>query len=218
MTEIPDGAILQRDKKTVAIVPRIPVGLLTPETLEGLAKVIREYKIPITKITSGQRLALVGIKPEDVEAIWASLGTGVGRATELCLHYVQACPGNAVCKFGTQDSLGLGRDLEKMLISVETPAKMKIGVSGCSMCCAESYLRDIGLIGKKNGWLVTFGGNGGAHPRVADEIAADLSLAQAVDLVKKLVNCYRKHGKKRERTARFVERVGIDDIRQEVLA
>ncbi|MBU0482659.1 MAG: NAD(P)/FAD-dependent oxidoreductase [Proteobacteria bacterium] len=218
MTEIPEGAILQRDKETYAIVPRTPVGLLTPEVLETVAALVRKFEIPITKITSGQRLALVGIKGDDVEKVWAELGTGIGRATELCLHYVQACPGNAVCKFGVQDSLGMGMELEELFSGVELPAKLKIGVSGCPFCCGESFVRDIGLIGKQKGWQVTFGGNGGGRPRIADLIAEELSRDDAITLVKKLVDYYRQNGKKKERTARFVDRVGVETVKNAVLS
>ena len=147
------GAILQRDKKTYAIVPRIPVGLVTPEIFEKISAVVRKYDIPIMKITSGQRLALVGIEKNDISNVWQDLEMDQGKATELCLHYVQACPGTDVCKFGKQDSLGMGRELEELFKDKDLPAKVKIGVSGCPFCCAESYLRDIGLFGKKKDGL-----------------------------------------------------------------
>lgn len=211
------GAILQRDKTTYAIVPRTPVGLISADVLETLARVVRKFEIPIVKITSGQRLALVGLKEEDVPKVWEELKMDVGRAIELCLHYVQACPGTAVCRFGVQDSLGLGIELEKMFSGRELPAKLKIGVSGCPMCCAESYLRDVGVIGRVKGWTVTFGGNAGGRPRVADVLANDLDRDAAVALVRRCVDYYRENGKKKERAARFVERVGIEAVKAAVL-
>jgi len=216
--EKPDGAILQRDKTTWAIVPRTPAGLLTPEFLENLAVVVRKYNIPLTKITSGHRLALVGLKPEEIEAIRTELNVGIGRAQELCLHYVQACPGNSVCSLGVRDSLTIGQLLEERLLGVELPAKLKIGVSGCPMTCSEGYVRDIGLIGKNSGWIVTFGGNSGGKPRIAEVMGEGLSDDQAVALVDKLVEFYRANGKKRERTARLVERLGIEAVKAAVLA
>lgn len=217
MSEDLHGAILQRDKETYAIVPRTPCGMLSPEIMEKVIGVVRKYDIPITKITSGQRLALVGLKKEDIEPAWQDLQTGIGRATELCLHYVQACPGTAVCKFGQQDSLGLGTELEERFMGVDMPAKLKFGVSGCPFCCGESYVRCIGLIGKKSGWIVAFGGNSGGRPRVADVVAENTSKEEAVELVEKLINHYIENGKKKERAARFVERVGIDSIKDAVL-
>jgi len=210
------GAILQRDKKTYAIVPRTPAGMVTPEILEGLTKVVRKYDVPIMKITSGQRLALVGIKEEDVDPIWHDLKMDVGRAIELCLHYVQACPGTAVCRYGQRDSLGLGLKIEEFFYGYELPAKVKIGVSGCPFCCGESYVRDIGVIGKKKGWIVTFGGNSGGRPRVADVLAENLDEDEVVELMKKCLGYYKNNGKKKERTARFVERVGIAEIRKQL--
>jgi NAD(P)H-nitrite reductase large subunit len=214
MDEKIEGAIRQRDKTTYAIVPRTPVGLLTPEIMERIAMVARKYQVPVTKITSGQRLALVGLAPDNVESAWADLEMGVGRATELCLHYVQACPGNQVCQFGTQDSLELGLRLEEFYTGIALPAKVKIGVSGCPFCCAESLMRDVGLIGRNSGWTVSFGGNAGARPRIGDVLEEKLTEADAIDLVHRCLTYYQGNARKKERTARFIERTGQDALRQ----
>ncbi|MCJ7600485.1 MAG: NAD(P)/FAD-dependent oxidoreductase [Desulfobulbaceae bacterium] len=216
MAKEPRGAILQRDKKTYAIVPRTPAGIVSPEILEGLAQVVRKHNIPVMKITSGQRLALVGIEEEDIDTVWQELKMDVGRAIELCLHYVQACPGMAVCKYGQQDSLGLGLEIEHFFYNYELPAKVKIGVSGCPFCCGESYVRDIGVIGKKKGWTVTFGGNSGGRPRFADVLAEDISKEEVIELIKKSLDYYRDNGKRKERTARFIERTGIEEMRKQL--
>jgi NAD(P)H-nitrite reductase large subunit len=218
MTEdIPRGAILQRDRKTYAIVPRTPVGLVSPEVLDAISSIVRKYNIPITKITSGQRLALIGMKREEVNKIWNELKMEVGPAIELCVHYVQACPGTEVCKFGVRDSLGMGLQLENLYVGMDLPAKLKMGISGCPFCCAESYVRDIGLIGKKKGWIITFGGNSGGRPRIGDIIAQDVADVEAVALVQRCLEYYRDNVEKKLRTARFVEKVGIKTIRQAVL-
>ena len=141
MTETLEGAILQRDKETYAIVPRLPMGVLTPEILEKLASVARKYNVRIIKITSGQRIALVGLKPEDVNKAWEDLKMDVGPAEGLCVHYVQACPGTETCKFGQGDSLGLASRIEKMYVGKKDVihAKTKFGISGCRLNCAESF-------------------------------------------------------------------------------
>ena len=208
------GAILQRDKKTYAIVPRIPVGLVTPEIFQKISEVVRKYDIPIMKITSGHRLALVGIEKEDIQNVWKDLEMDQGKATELCVHYVQACPGTAVCKFGKQDSLGMGMELEKLFENQDLPAKVKIGVSGCPFCCGESYVRDIGLFGKKKGWTVIFGGNSAGRPRIGDVLAKDISKEKAIKMVKDCLQYYKDNGKNKERTARFITRVGLESLQQ----
>jgi NAD(P)H-nitrite reductase large subunit len=213
MTDTPKGAILQRDGETYAIVPRTPVGLVPRETLEAITEVVKKYDIPIVKITSGQRIALVGMKADVIEDIWNDLGTDIGRATELCVHYAQACPGTAVCKFGVQDSLGMALELEKMYVGIDLPAKVKFGVSGCPFCCGESYVRDVGLIGTKKGWNVIFGGNSGGKARVGDLLAKNLDKDAAIDLIKRALEYYKENGKKRERTARFVNRTGVDALK-----
>ena len=214
----PRGAIIQRDRETYAIVPRTPAGIVSPEHLENIVAVVRRYNIPVIKMTSGQRMVLVGIKEEDVENIWNELGMTVGEATAPCVHYVQACPGTVVCKYGNQDSLTLGLELEEIFLGMDLPAKLKMGVSGCPRCCGESYLRDVGVMGSAKGWTVIFGGNSGGRPRIGDVMAKDLATDDAKDLVRRLLEYYRDNGKPRERTARFVERVGVDAIRKDVLA
>lgn len=216
MAEDLNGAILQRDGQTYAVVPRSPAGMLSVENLEAITNVVKKYQIPVTKITSGHRIVLVGIKKEDIDSVWQDLNMDIGRAgtSELCFHYVQACPGTAVCRFGVQDSLGLGMDIEKRFYDMETPGKLKFGISGCPFCCGESYVRDIGVIGKKKGWTLAFGGNSGGRPRVADVLAEDLETEPLMELIQKVITFYRENGKKKERTARFADRVGVDEIKK----
>lgn len=214
----PTGAIVQRDEKSYAIVPRTPLGIVTPGILQAIARVAEKYEIPVIKITSGQRMALVGIKPEMVDEIWKDLGMGVGPAVEVCVHYVQACPGNSLCKYGLQDSLGLGAELETLFVGMELPAKAKIGVSGCPMNCGESYVRDFGAFGKKTGWTVVFGGNSGAKPRIGDVIAEGLAKDEVIVLGRKCFEYYAARAKNRERAARFIERIGVEEFKRAVLA
>jgi NAD(P)H-nitrite reductase large subunit len=215
--ETPIGAILQRDKETYAIVPRIPGGLAKLDNFKDVVKVVEKYNIPIIKITSGHRLALVGMKADVVNDIWQDLKMDMGKATELCLHYVQACPGNIVCKYGAQDSLGLGIEIEEFFLGMELPAKVKIGISGCPFCCGESFVRDIGILGKKKGWTIIFGGNSARRPRIGDIIAENVDRETAINLTKQCLKNYAANGKKKERTARFIERIGIEAMKKAVL-
>lgn len=216
MAEDLKGSILQRDRDTYAIVPRIPAGVLTPEKLEAVANVVKKYRIPVIKITSGHRLALVGIKKDDIDSVWQDLDMDIGRATELCFHYIQACPGTDLCRYGVQDSLGLGIELEKRFYDMKFPAKLKIGVSGCPFCCGESYVRDIGIVGKKRGWTLIFGGNSGRKPRIGDVLAEDLETDALLKMTENLLLYYRDNAKKRERTSQFADRVGIDKLKKAI--
>ncbi len=208
-TQQPRGAILQRDKKTYAIIPRMPLGLVTPEELEKIGRIAKKHHIPLLKIVSGQRMALVGVNGEEVEEIWNELGMQPAKGAGPSVHYVKACPGNAVCSCGVRDSLGLGMQLEKLFIGLDLPAKVKIGVSGCPMTCAESFIRDIGVQAWKKGWTFIFGGNSGGHPRIGDVLARELTTEQVLELAQSSLEYYLANGRKRERTARFVERTGI---------
>ncbi len=215
-SQAPKGAIMQRDKKTYAIVPRIPGGLINKEHLKALAAVVEKYDIPLVKMTSGHRLALIGMSEEQIIPIYEDLGMEEGKATELCLHYVQACPGTEVCKFGIQDSLGFGIKVENSLAGIELPAKFKVGVSGCPFCCAENFVRDLGLMGKKKGWTLSFGGNSGRNVRAGDIIAEDLSDEEALALIGKCLVYYAAAGRKRERTSTFMARIGLAEFKEAI--
>jgi NAD(P)H-nitrite reductase large subunit len=212
-----EGAILQRDGRTYAVVTRIPAGMVAPDDLEKIARIGRNYRIPMLKITSGQRIALIGIEPDNVQNVIHELGPLAKPETAPCVKFVQACLGTDMCRYGNQDSIGLARALDGQFRDQVFPAKIKIGVSGCPRCCGESHTRDIGIMGTNKGWTVFFGGNAGTRPRFADLIARNLSATEALDCAQRLAEYYRSHAKPHERTARFMERVGIEALKSELL-
>jgi NAD(P)H-nitrite reductase large subunit len=211
------GATLQRDGKTFAVITRVPCGIVTPEILEKIAVVARNYQIPMVKLTSGQRFMLIGIPEKYLASIYKELGPLAEKETAPCVKYVQTCLGTEVCKYGVQDSMELGRNLEKRYHGTPFPAKLKFGVSGCLRCCGESYTRDIGLVGTTKGWTVVFGGNSGRRPSLGMVIAQDLSRDDALDLVNRLLEYYQSNAKPKERTARFLERIGFNRLKSDLL-
>jgi len=213
----PEGAIFQRDGITYAVVTRIPAGIVTPDDLEKIAAVGRKYRIPMFKITSGQRVALIGLAPDNVQKVITELGSLAKPETAPCVKFVQACLGTEMCRYGNQDAIGLARTVDNRLRDQVFPAKIKIGISGCPRSCGESHTRDIGIMGTNMGWTVFFGGNGGTRPRFGDIIARNLSAAEAQDCAERLLEYYRNHAKPHERTARFMERVGMEILKSEML-
>ena len=213
----PSGAILQRDGNTYAVVTRIPAGIVTPEQLEKIAQVGRKFQIPLLKITSGQRIALVGLAKKDLPDVLKELGPLASPESAPCVRFVQACLGTETCQYGHQDSLGLAKEIDRMLSGIVFPAKVKIGVSGCPRSCGECHVRDIGILGSNRGWTVMFGGNAGTHPRFGDVIARDLSDSEVLDCVQRLSEYYRQNARRHERTARFMERTGMDTIKRDLL-
>jgi len=197
-------------KQTYNVLPGTKMGVLTIEYLEKLTGIARKHNIPFFKITSAQRLAIVGHEPETAEQIWRELGQETGPQKPVGIHYIQACPGVKWCKYGRQDSLALGEKLEKAFGNLPLPAKTKVGISGCPLNCCESYVRDIGVFGKKNGWTLVFGGNGGGCPRIADIVAEGLSDDEVIDLLGKCLDFFRENARKMERTGRLMRRTDIE--------
>ena len=211
------SGIVQNDKETVALVPKINFGIVTPELLETIAAVSKKYDIPLIKITSAQRFALVGVKPEDVDNVWNELGLEPGHALSTGINYVQACPGSAVCRLGQRDSIGLAQRIDDAIEPLNIESKVKIGVSGCPLSCAEGLVRDIGIFGKKaTGWTIQVGGNSGMNARIGEVLVADLDDDQCVDMVVKFLQYYIENAKTKERIYRFVPRIGLDKIKEDL--
>lgn len=214
---IEKGAILQRDKETYAIAPHIPGGITDTATLRKICDVADRYGVTELKITSAQRIALFGIKEEDLAAIWQDLGERPGAAIGLCVRSVKICPGTTWCKRGIQDSVSLGLKLDERYHGMELPSKMKMGVSGCMLSCAESSLKDIGVMGTASGWRILVGGNAGLRPRVADLLIDNVPTEEEVlEIVERVIRFYREAPRK-ERLGRFIEEMGIERFRELIL-
>jgi NAD(P)H-nitrite reductase large subunit len=208
MTDTTYGAKLQRDGKTYAIQTRIPAGVVTPENLETIARVAKEFRIPMIKITSGQRFLLIGVQGHDIANIRKELGSLGSASITPGVRYVQSCPGISYCKNGTQDSISLAREISDEYAGKEFPAKIKIGVSGCPRCCGESRVRDVGIMGTAKGWTVFFGGHSGFNTCKGEQCATGLTSDEVRDLVRRLLAYYQTHAQPKERTSRFLERMG----------
>jgi NAD(P)H-nitrite reductase large subunit len=204
-------------QKTYLVLPHYDAGLLSPEDLEQLAALARKYNIPQTKITGAQRIAFLGMEPAAMAALRTELKLPEGPPhTSNRVHYVQACPGKTWCKYGHQESLGLGERIKKIELDGPLPAKVKVGISGCRFCCCESWMRDVGLTGESKGWRFTFGGNAAGRPRVGDVVAEGLSADEAVVLVTKTLNYYLHQAQFKSRSARFMDRYGIEALKEAV--
>lgn len=210
------GAILQRDRETYAIAPHIPGGLTDTATLRKICDVADKYGLEL-KLTSAQRIMLIGIREQDLDAIWAELAQKPGAAIGLCVRSIKICPGTTYCKRGVQDSISLGLKLDERYHAMVLPNKMKMGVSGCMVSCAESALKDIGIVATAKGWRIVVGGNAGARPRLADTLVdVEADEERVLDIVDRIVTWYRNCGRE-VRLGRLIEEMGIDRFREEVL-
>ncbi len=210
------GAIIQRDKETYAVAPHIPCGVATPELLRKIADIAEKYNAQALKITGATRIAIVGLKEEDIDGVWNDLGMAPGAAVGLCVRSVRACPGTTFCKLGQQDALGLGMELDKKYHGLDLPGKFKMAVSGCQINCAESWVRDVGLFGKSEGWTVVIGGNVGSNPRIAQELTSGLNDDQAFEKINQIINYYKETASKGERLGKMIDRIGFETVKAEL--
>ncbi|OPX87347.1 MAG: Nitrite reductase (NAD(P)H) [Pelotomaculum sp. PtaB.Bin104] len=210
------GAVLQRDKETFAVVPHMPGGLVTPDALRKIADVAEKYNAQALKLTSAQRLAIVGLREENLEDVWRDLEMKPSHAIGLCVRSIKFCPGTTFCKRGQQDSVSLGLKLDERYHGFELPGKFKMGISGCANSCGENHFRDVGLMGTPKGFKLMVGGNGGVTPRIAQTIYEGLDEEQVLEKVDKIIRVYAEGAKKHERLGKFIERIGLEEFKSKL--
>jgi NAD(P)H-nitrite reductase large subunit len=209
------GAILQRDQETYAIAPHIPGGIVSAETLRKIADVAEKYEAATLKVTSSQRIAIVGLKEEDIDSAWEDLGIKPGAAIGLCVRSIKICPGTTFCKRGQQDAVGLGLKLDEKYHGMELPCKFKMAISGCMNSCSEPAIKDIGIMGTPKGYTFMVGGNAAIKPRIADIIADGLNDEEVMDLTDKIISFTKKNGSK-HRLGRVINEMGLDKFKEEI--
>jgi len=212
-------ANIQKDG-TYSVVPRMWGGLTTPGELRAIANVADKFNIPTVKVTGGQRIDLLGVKKEDLPAVWDDLGKAgmvSGHAYAKGLRTVKTCVGSEWCRFGTQDSTGLGVKLEKMCWGSWTPHKVKFAVSGCPRNCAEATIKDMGVVCVEAGYDILVGGNGGVEVRVTDPLVRVATEAEVLEYAGAFMQLYREEAHYLERTAPWIARVGIDYVKQRLV-
>ncbi len=212
-------ANIQKDG-TYSVVPRMWGGLTNPRELRAIADVVEKYNAPMVKVTGGQRLDIFGIRKDDLPAVWADLnaaGMVSGHAYGKALRTVKTCVGSEWCRFGTQDSTGLGVKAEKMSWGSWMPHKFKIAVSGCPRNCAEATIKDFGIVCVDSGYELHVGGNGGIKVRATDFLCKVATEQQALDYCAAFIQLYREEAWYLERTAPWIERVGVDYVRRRIV-
>jgi nitrite reductase (NADH) large subunit len=206
-------ANIQRDG-TFSVVPQMKGGVTSPAQLRRIADVAEKWDIPMVKLTGGQRIDLLGVRKEDLPKVWADLDMPSGYAYGKSFRTVKTCVGQEFCRFGVGDSTKLGIDLETRFQGLESPAKIKMAVSGCPRNCAESYVKDVGIVAIDGGrWEIYIGGAAGAHIRKGDLLATVDDPETAQLLAGRFMQYYREHAKWLERTYAFVPRMGLDHIK-----
>ncbi len=212
-------ANIQKDG-TYSVVPRMWGGITSPRELRAIADVVEKFNAPLVKVTGGQRLDIFGIKKEDLPAVWADLGAAgmvSGHAYGKSLRTVKTCVGSDWCRFGTQDSTGLGVKTEQMTWGSWMPHKFKIAVSGCPRNCAEATIKDFGIVCVDSGYELHVGGNGGIKVRVTDLLCKVATEEEAMHYCAAFIQLYREEARYLDRTAPWIERVGLDYVKSRIV-
>jgi nitrite reductase (NADH) large subunit len=202
---------------TFSVVPRMWGGETNSSELRRIADVVDKYQIPTVKVTGGQRIDLLGVKKEDLQDVWKELDMPSGHAYAKALRTVKTCVGSEWCRFGTQDSTRMGKELERALWRMYAPHKVKLAVSGCPRNCAESGIKDVGVIGVDSGWEIYVAGNGGIKTEVAQFFAKVKTHDEVLEYAGAFLQLYREEGWYLERTVHYVSRVGLEHCKKKVV-
>lgn len=211
------GAIVQRDGETFAVKVHMPGGYTNTEELRRIADTAERHGVPQIKVTNAQRICLLGIPEEKLDAIRADLGDLDEGGVGLCIRYVKMCPGATWCKQAQRITRDIGMEMDRRYHRLKAPWKLKMSVSGCPNDCCEGFIRDLALIGGPNGWKILVGGNGGEHPRMARTLVENLPTdEEALAMVGRIVSWFSAVEKKC-RIGKIIEEMGIEDFQKEIL-
>jgi nitrite reductase (NADH) large subunit len=209
-------ANIQKDG-TYSVIPRMYGGVTSSEQLRKIADVADKYQVPMVKVTGGQRIDLLGVKKEDLVGMWADLDMPSGYAYGKSIRTVKTCVGSEFCRFGTQNSTQMGIDIEKAFDHMWAPHKVKFAVSGCPRNCAESGIKDVGVIGVDSGWEIYVGGNGGIKTEVAQFLCKVKTSDEVLEYSGAFIQIYREEARYLDRTVHWIERVGLDYVKKRIL-
>ena len=209
-------ANIQKDG-TFSVIPQMKGGVTTASELRRIADVADKYRVPMLKVTGGQRIDLLGIRKEDLVEVWKDLGMPSGHAYGKSIRTVKTCVGIEFCRFGTQNSTQMGIDLETMLANMWAPHKVKLAVSGCPRNCAEAGIKDVGVIAVDSGWELHVGGNGGIKTEVAQFLCKVRTAAEVREYSGAFLQLYREEAEYLDRTVHYIARVGLDYIKARVV-
>jgi nitrite reductase (NADH) large subunit len=210
-------ANIQKDA-TFSVIPQIPGGITTPAQLRRIADVAEKYRVPLVKLTGGQRIDLVGVPREQLPNVWRDLGMPSGFAYAKRYRTCKSCIGTDYCRYGLGDSMGLAQQVEARFQGLDTPGKLKLATAGCPRNCSEAMVKDVGAVAVEGGkWEIYVGGAAGAHVRKGDLLCTVGSEAEVLRISGRFIQYYRENAKYLERTYGFVERVGVDKIRAVVV-
>lgn len=209
-------ANIQKDG-TFSVIPRMRGGQTTPQQLIKLAQVAEKYQVPLVKVTGSQRIGLYGVKKQDLPQIWEELDMVAAQAYAKAFRSVKTCVGKSFCRYGTQDTMGLGIKLEERFEYIDTPHKFKVGISGCPRSCVESAVKDFGVTSVENGFQVLIGGNGGTELVEAKLLTTVATQEEVIDICGAMIQYYRETGIFGERTAPWIERLGFENVKNVLL-
>ena len=210
------GAAVQKDMKTFAIIPYIAGGMVDPGMLRKIADVAEKYDVKTIKMNSEHRIGFYGIKEEDIDDIWNDLEMEPGGFIGKCVRATKFCTGNTSCKKGYQNTVELGLKIDETFHKMETPHKVKISLSGCTSSCAESNVRDIGLIGTPKGWKLFVGGTCGLQTRQGKLLAENLSDKQVISHIQRILDYYIEKNIE-NRMGVFIEKIGFEKFSRDIL-
>jgi nitrite reductase (NADH) large subunit len=210
-------ANIQKDG-SFSVIPEMPGGVCTPGELRRIADVAVKYKVPLVKLTGGQRIDLVGVPKHELPNIWRDLGMPAGHAWGKSYRTCKSCIGTEFCRFGLGDSIGLALKIERRFRGIDSPGKLKLATAGCPRNCSEALVKDVGAVAIGDGkWEIYIGGASGSHVRKGDVLCVVDKEEDVLLYTGRFIQFYRENAKYKERTYTFVERVGIERIRSVVV-
>ena len=209
---------MDKKEQLFSLTPHMPGGMTTPAQLKKIAEVAENHNAQALKVTAAQKISILGLNKESLAKAREALAIKEEKFIANSVKSIQVCRGREYCRFGMQNALEMGLALDKLYYGMELPARLSIGVSGCGNSCAESWVKDIGLLGKKNGYQIVIGGNAGKKPRIAKTLFRSKPTEEVLKTIADLIFLYKNAAQENERFAKFIDRATLSQIKHYLLA
>ncbi|MDU2064088.1 MAG: nitrite reductase [Sporomusaceae bacterium] len=196
--------------RKISLAPHLPGGRITAEQMKHVVGIAEKYGASLRLTAS--TIVLSGIDPQDREAAVEELKMPLESFMAKAVRAIAMCTGKPSCPRGQQETMTLGLALDERFFGQPTPAKIRIGLSGCSNCCSEPLVKDIGLFGAPKGFMLAIGGQAGSRVQAGKVIALNLPGEAVPEVIQAILDYYRRYGRDKERLGAMIERIGLEEV------
>jgi precorrin-3B C17-methyltransferase len=121
------------------------------------------------------------------------------------------------CQGAEEEGMPIAIELNKRIAGKSVPFTLKPAYTGCPIGCGEPLMNDIGVMKIKDHYQLYVGGKSkGRDAKTGQLLLDNLSPEELYSAVESMIQLYNEQGKKREPFYKFIDRVGMNIILDQI--